>query len=93
MARAELGLYTGLTAGGLERLGHLHAANGTMQQGFDVYLATELTPGPTAREHTEQDMQQDWFARSDLERMIAEGELTCGNTLAAYSLFRIVADV
>jgi 8-oxo-dGTP pyrophosphatase MutT (NUDIX family) len=92
MARAELREETGFTAGRLERLGHLHAANGTMRQGFDVFLATELTPGPTAREHTEQDMRQEWFAREQLERMIADGTLTCGNTLAAYSLFRIVAD-
>jgi hypothetical protein len=37
-------------------------------------------------------MRQDWFARDELERMIADGSLTCGNTLAAYSLFRIVSD-
>jgi 8-oxo-dGTP pyrophosphatase MutT (NUDIX family) len=92
MARSELREETGLTAGRLERLGYLHAANGTMRQGFDVFLATELTPGPTAREQTEQDMRQQWFARADLEAMIKDGTLTCGNTLAAYALLRVLWD-
>ena len=92
MARAELREETGFTAGRLERLGHLHAANGTMRQGFDVFLATDLTPGPTDRETTEQDMRQEWFSRADLDRMIADGTLTCGNTLAAYSLLRVLSD-
>ena len=50
LARAELAEETGLRAGSLELLGHLHCAYGMSSQGFDVFLATELTPGPTARE-------------------------------------------
>ena len=78
MARAELREETGFTAGRLELLGHLHAANGTMGQGFDIYLATELTPGPTAREVTEQDMRQQWFARGVLAVPRRRGRLTSG---------------
>ena len=45
LARAELAEETGIRAGGLRRLGHLDLAPGLMTQGFDVWLATDLTAG------------------------------------------------
>lgn len=86
LARAELAEETGLRAGSLERLGHLHCAYGMSSQGFDVFLATDLTPGETAREVTEQDMRQEWVPRAGFDAMIRDGRITDDSTLAAYAL-------
>lgn len=86
LARAELAEETGLRAGRLELLGHLHCAYGMSSQGFDVFLATELTPGPSAREATEQDMRQTRVSRPDFEALVRSGRITDDSTLAAYAL-------
>jgi 8-oxo-dGTP pyrophosphatase MutT (NUDIX family) len=86
LARAELAEETGLRAGSLELLGHLHCAYGMSSQGFDVFLATGLTPGPTAREATEQDMRQRLVSRDEFEELIRTGRVTDDSTLAAYAL-------
>ncbi|HST65608.1 MAG TPA: NUDIX hydrolase [Mycobacteriales bacterium] len=86
LARAELAEETGLRAGSLERLGHLFCAYGMSSQGFDVFLATDLTPGPTAREATEQDMRQRLVGRDEFEAMIRAGLVVDDSTLAAYAL-------
>ncbi|CAA9288924.1 MAG: ADP-ribose pyrophosphatase [uncultured Corynebacteriales bacterium] len=86
LARAELAEETGLRAGTLEPLGHLHCAYGMSSQGFDVFLATDLTPGEAAREATEQDMRQRFVPRAEFEAMIRGGRITDDSTLAAYAL-------
>ena len=86
LARGELAEETGLRAGRLELLGHLHCAYGMSSQGFDVFLATELTPGPTAREDTEQDMRQRLVTRAEFEALVRSGRVTDDSTLAAYAL-------
>ena len=86
LARAELAEETGLRAGSLELLGHLHCAYGMSSQGFDVFLATDLTPGPSAREVTEQDMRQRLVSRDEFEAMVRSGLVTDDSTLAAYAL-------
>jgi 8-oxo-dGTP pyrophosphatase MutT (NUDIX family) len=86
LAAAELAEETGLRAGSLELLGHLHCAYGMSSQGFDIFLATDLTPGPTAREATEQDMRQRLVGRDEFEAMIRSGLVTDDSTLAAYAL-------
>jgi 8-oxo-dGDP phosphatase len=86
LAAAELSEETGFTAGRMERLGYLNTAHGLTNQGFDVFLATDLTPGEPHRELTEQDMRQDWFPRAEVERMIREGVITDDSSLAAYLL-------
>lgn len=86
LARAELAEETGIRAGTLRRLGHLDLAPGLMTQGFDVWLATELTPGPTARETTEADMRHAFVTEAELRAMIADGGFTDAPSLAAFSL-------
>jgi 8-oxo-dGTP pyrophosphatase MutT (NUDIX family) len=86
LARAELAEETGIRAGGLRLLGHLDLAPGLMTQEFDVWLATGLTAGPTAREETESDMRSSFVAEAELRAMIADGRFTDGPSLAAYSL-------
>lgn len=86
LAAAELAEETGLRAGSLTHLGHLYCAYGMSSQGFDVFLATDLTPGPTAREATEQDMRQQRVGRDEFEAMIRSGLIADDSTLAAYAL-------
>ncbi|HEX2313876.1 MAG TPA: NUDIX hydrolase [Thermomonospora sp.] len=86
LARTELAEETGLRAGRLERLGFLHCSHGTSGQGFNVFLATDLTPGAHAREHEEQDMRQRWVSRSEFWDLVDGGRITDDSTLAAYAL-------
>ncbi|MCT2586355.1 NUDIX hydrolase [Actinophytocola sp. S1-96] len=86
LAAAELAEETGFTADRLERLGYLNCAQGFTGQGYHVFLATGLTPGPARREVEEQDMRQRWFPRTEVERMLRDGEITDDSTLAAYLL-------
>ncbi|MCU1668655.1 MAG: hydrolase [Blastococcus sp.] len=89
LARAELAEETGLRAAELRRLGHLDLAPGLSTQAFDVWLATGLTAGPTAREATEADMRQVFVTGQELRDMIRDGRFTDGPSLAAYSLLLI----
>jgi 8-oxo-dGTP pyrophosphatase MutT (NUDIX family) len=86
LGRTELAEETGLRARELRHLGHLDLAPGLMTQEFDVWLATGLTPGPTAREATEADMRSAFVPEAEFRAMIRDGRLTDGPSLAAYSL-------
>jgi 8-oxo-dGTP pyrophosphatase MutT (NUDIX family) len=89
LARAELAEETGLDAARLEHLGHLYEAYGFSTQGFDVYLATGLTPGEPHREPTERDMVHRFVADDELGRMIRSGAVVDAPSLAALTLYRL----
>lgn len=89
LARAELEEETGYTAGEMRHLGHLFEAYGYSNQGFDVYLAADLTHGATVRSLEEQDMRVDYFSTADFERMIRDGVIRDAPTIAAYTLLRL----
>jgi 8-oxo-dGTP pyrophosphatase MutT (NUDIX family) len=86
LARAELREETGLRAGTMERIGRLAIAPGLTSQRCEVFLATDLTAGPSEREHTEQGMTQRWFAGDELMEMVDSGKIFDAITLAAFSL-------
>jgi 8-oxo-dGTP pyrophosphatase MutT (NUDIX family) len=86
LARAELAEETGLRAGALRHLGHLDLAPGQSTQEFDVWLATDLVPGPVAREATEADMRSEFVPEAELRAMVHDGRFTDGPSLAGYSL-------
>lgn len=89
LAAAELREETGLRAESLRHLGHFHEAYGMSSQGFDVYLATGLTPGEPERDPTEQDMRHAFFPEAELLGLIARGKMVDACTLAAYALVQI----
>jgi 8-oxo-dGTP pyrophosphatase MutT (NUDIX family) len=89
MAAAELSEETGFTAEEFTHLGYLHSAKGMSSEGFDVYLATGLTPGEPHLEVEEQDLVQRWFPRGEVEQMIRTGVITDDSTLAAYLLLKM----
>ena len=86
LAAAELREETGLRAATVQHLAHLHEAPGFCSQGFDVWLATGLVAGPTAREATEQGMQVRRVTDEQFRRMVRDGELVDAATIAAYAL-------
>jgi 8-oxo-dGTP pyrophosphatase MutT (NUDIX family) len=89
LARTELAEETGLRAGTLEHLGHLDLAPGLSTQEGDIWLARDLTPGPTARENTEADMRVAFVPAAELEAMVREGRFTDMPSLAAYALLQL----
>lgn len=86
LATRELREETGLRAGKMTDLGTIDAAPGMSSQRGRVFLATELTEGFHEREHEEQDMRSAWFPRAAFETMIAKGEITDAQSIAAYTL-------
>jgi 8-oxo-dGTP pyrophosphatase MutT (NUDIX family) len=86
LAARELREETGLRAGKMVQLGLLDVAPGMSSQRGRVFLATELSDGEPEREHEEQDMRTGWFHRAKFEAMIANGEITDAQSLAAYTL-------
>lgn len=86
LAARELREETGLIAGRMTELGLLDVAPGMSSQRGRVFLATDLSEGPPEREHEEQDMRTAWFARHEVEKLIARGEITDAQSVAAYAL-------
>ncbi len=91
LAAAELREETGLHAGTLRHLGHLFEAYGFCSQGFDVYLAEGLRTGPADRETSEQDMRSARVSDDEFRRMVREGQVVDGATVAAYGLLLLQA--
>jgi 8-oxo-dGTP pyrophosphatase MutT (NUDIX family) len=89
LARRELREETGLRAGSLRRLGHLYEAYGYSDQGFDVFLATDLEEGEAEPEPGEVGMRSGRFEPAEIEEMIRGGTLKDAPTVAAYGLFRL----
>jgi 8-oxo-dGTP pyrophosphatase MutT (NUDIX family) len=86
LARAELAEETGLRAGSLRHLGHLDLAPGLTTQEFDVWLATDLVRGETAREATEADMTCTFVPEAELRARIRDGRFPDGPSIAGYGL-------
>lgn len=89
LAAQELREETGLRADTWTRLGQLDVAPGMSSQRGWVWLATGLTEGDHDREHEEQDMRSDWFTGARIDDMIAAGEITDAQTIAAWMLLRL----
>ncbi|PXY26870.1 NUDIX domain-containing protein [Prauserella endophytica] len=86
LAARELREETGLEAGSMTELGVLDVAAGMSSQRGTAYLATDLREGPHEREHEEQDMRTASFSRADFDKMVANGDITDAQSLAAYAL-------
>ena len=75
-ARRELEEETGLKAGKITELLHLHPSNSiTDEQGY-VYLATQLSDGVQQLEDTEKDIEIKKLPFDDVVKMAQNGEIT-----------------
>ena len=92
MARGELREETGLTAGRVTQLCKLWIGYGVMNQLHNIYLAEDLTPGPTERDPEEQDMTVHRVTVSEFEDMLLDGRIMDSCTAAAWGLYRIRRD-
>jgi ADP-ribose pyrophosphatase len=86
VARGELAEETGLRAGSMKHITRLYFAYGMSNQPCDVWLATDLTPGPQALEDTEQGLIVGRIPTSSLHSMITSGAITDSATVAALGL-------
>lgn len=89
LAQAELAEETGCTATGWTHVARLHGTVGFCSQGYDVFHATGLQAGRHAREESEADMVHRIVPEAELRRMIADGDIIDGVTLAAYLRFQL----
>ena len=89
LAAGELREETGLIAGRMDYAGAILQGPGYCNQRGHIFLATDLTQGPTARETTEQDLLCREFPIAELEAMLRDGTITDGMTMAAFGLLRL----
>lgn len=89
VAQHELREETGLTAATLTHVGYLHGAFGTINQGYNIFLATGLSVGTATPEQEEQDMITRAFSRAEFEAMLVDGTITDATAVACFGLLRL----
>jgi 8-oxo-dGTP pyrophosphatase MutT (NUDIX family) len=89
LAERELREETGLVAGGLTPLGVLETTPSMINHRCWVFLAIDLTQGPPQRDLEEQGMRSAWFTRAEVERLIRNGTVTDGKSVAAFALLML----
>lgn len=92
MARGELREETGLIAGRMTHLTDLWIAYGAMRQSHAVYLAEELTQGPTDPDPEEDDITVHRVSVAEFEEMLFDGRIMDNCTAAAWGIYRIWRD-
>lgn len=89
LAKAELKEETGLISSEMRPIGELFEAYGYSSQKAHVFLATGLTQGETELESEEQGLVSKAFPIAEVERMIIDGEIKDGATVAAIGLLKL----
>lgn len=89
LARGELAQETGLRAGRVERLGHLFEAYGYADQGFHVFLATDLEHGAQTLSVEEADLRVVYLTVAEFRDAILGGRIKDAPTIAAFALLQL----
>jgi 8-oxo-dGTP pyrophosphatase MutT (NUDIX family) len=89
VAKAELKEEAGVVAAKWERIGFLFEAYGYCNQGFHLFLATDLTEGEQQLESSEQGMRVKKCTVAEFEQMVLFGEITDAPTLSAYGMLKL----
>jgi len=89
LVRKELKEESGLVAKKTHQLGHLFEAYGYSNQGFSIFLASELKQTEPEPEVSEADMEQKWVSFDTFEEMIARGKIKDAPTVSAYGLLKM----
>ena len=88
-ARIELAEETGLTAARWQRIAEIAPAPALIAQTGVLFLATGLTPGPQALEHSEQDLVAQALPVADVLAMALDGRIRDAATIACLGLLRM----
>lgn len=89
VARGELAEETGLKAAEVKEIGYLYEAYGYCNQGFHIFLATDLTQGEQQLETSEQDIKTAFFSVKEFEQMVDRGEIRDAPSVSAYGLLKM----
>jgi ADP-ribose pyrophosphatase len=89
LARAELQEETGLVAQSMTHVGRLFLAYGFCTQGYDVFLATQLTQREAHREPEEIGLESKWFRMAEVDDMIRSGMIQDASTVASLGLLHL----
>ena len=93
LARGELREETGLLAARMTELPWMWIAYGFARQRQHVFVAEELTPGPTQRDHEESDMEVIRMPIAAFEQKLRTGEIRDACTLAAWTSYLLWRNV
>jgi 8-oxo-dGTP pyrophosphatase MutT (NUDIX family) len=88
LARGELAEETGIQAGIMTPLGYLFEAYGYSNQGFHVFLATDLTPGTSQLDAEEVGLVTHWFSETEVWQLLSDGRFKDAASVAALALFQ-----
>ena len=89
LAMGELKEETGLTAGKMEYVGHQYLAYGFSNQGYHIYLATDLKAGDTNLDAEEEGLVSRRFTIKEFEAMVINGQIKDATTVNAYGLAKL----
>jgi len=89
LAQAELREETGLSSGSMIHAGHLFLAYGYSNQGYNVFLATDLEQQERQLAQEEQGLIASPFSIDAVEKMILDGAIKDATTVAAFGLVRL----
>jgi 8-oxo-dGTP pyrophosphatase MutT (NUDIX family) len=88
-AEIELREETGLVANSMVFMGTIMQGPGYCSQRGHVFLATELTQGPTQRELTELDMVTRDVSIPEFESLVRDGTVAEAMSLSTFALLRV----
>lgn len=88
LASAELEEEIGLKTESLEEIGFFYEAPGYSNQGFHVFLATDVYEGERKPDLTEVDLVHLKMTVAEFEQAVVSGEITDAPTISAYGLLK-----
>lgn len=89
IAAGELREETGLVAGKMVYVGYQYLAYGYSNQGYHIYLATDLQQDSRALDSEEEGLVARQFSLAEFERMIIDGTIKDATTVNAYGFARL----
>lgn len=89
VATGELQEETGLLAGKMEYIGHIYQAYGYSNQGFHLFIATELEKTAQRLDQEEEGLITDKFELKKFESMITSGVVKDATTISAYGFAKL----
>lgn len=89
VAVGELCEETGLVANHMEYIGHAYQAYGYSNQGFHIYLATDMQQSEQSLDVEEDGLITNRFTIAEFESMITSGRIKDATTICAYGYAKL----